>query len=108
MGAAALVPLVISLTLLSKKALDLAGKEEEKSEKVNMMNYLLLISEIISLFSFSCLKDYQMKLLLRYLRISIAVNYSKLERCLKDFMMLQQTQAFGRILTSVIDLLRIK
>ena len=61
MGAAALVPLVISLTLLSKKALDLAGKEEEKSEKVNMMNYLLLISEIISLFSFSCLKDYQMK-----------------------------------------------
>ena len=38
MGATALVPLVISLTLLSKKALDLAGKEEENLEKVNIIH----------------------------------------------------------------------
>ena len=41
MGATALVPLVISLTLLSKKALDLAGKEEEDNiEKVNVIHNL--------------------------------------------------------------------
>ena len=37
MGATALVPLILSLTLLSKKAVDLADKEIDKSEKVSVV-----------------------------------------------------------------------